>query len=43
MDTANASLENKPLKETEGPLGDSSPVSGYNQLAATMMKKRTRK
>lgn len=38
MDTATASLENKPLKETEGPLDDDSPVPGYNQLAADMTK-----
>lgn len=42
MDTATASLENKPLKETEGPLDDAFPVPGYNQLAAAM-KRKTRK
>lgn len=39
MDTATASLENKPLKETEGPLDDASLGTGYNQLAAGMKRK----
>lgn len=34
MDTATASLVNKPLKETERPLDDASPVPGCYQLAA---------
>lgn len=38
MDTATASLENKPLKATEEPLDDASPVPGYNQLAAVMTR-----
>lgn len=42
MDTATASLENKPLKETEGPLDDASPGPGYDELAAGM-KRKTRK
>lgn len=33
MDTATAFLENKPLKETEGPLDDASPEPGCDQLA----------
>lgn len=39
MDTATASLENKPLKETEGPLDDSSPGPGCYQLAAVIQIK----
>lgn len=39
MDTATASLENKPLKETEGPLDDSSPGPGCYQLAAVIQTK----
>lgn len=33
MDTATASLGNKPLKNTEGPPDDASPAHEYNQLA----------
>lgn len=40
MDTATASLVNKPLKETEGPLDDVSPVHGCHQLAAHMKIKQ---
>lgn len=36
MDTANASWENKPLKETEGLLDDASPVLGCYRLAAAI-------
>lgn len=36
MDTATASLENKPLKETEGPLDAASPAPGCDQLAAVI-------
>lgn len=36
MDTASASWENKPLKETEGLLDDASPVLGCYLLAAVM-------
>lgn len=41
MDTATASLENKPLKETEGPLDAASLGPGCNRLA-TVMKRKTR-
>lgn len=40
MDTATASWKNKPLKEPEGPLDDSSPGPGCDQLAETMEKKQ---
>lgn len=33
MDTATASLQNKPLEETEEHLGDASPDAGWIQLA----------
>lgn len=36
MDTATASLGNKPLKESEGPLVGSFPEPGCDQLAAAM-------
>lgn len=42
MDTATASLENKPLKGTEGPLDDASPGPGCNQLPAAMKRKTTK-
>lgn len=34
MDTATASLENKPLKGTEEPLDDAFPGPGCDQLAS---------
>lgn len=40
MDTANASWENKPLKETEGLLDDASPVLGCYRLAADIQTKK---
>lgn len=40
MDTATASsLDNKPLKETEGPLDEASPGPGLNRLPAAMRRK----
>lgn len=38
MDTATASLENKPLKETEGPLDDVFPAHECGRLAAAKHK-----
>lgn len=43
MDTATASLVNKPLKETEGPPVDASPGCGCNQLAEAMKRKTRNK
>lgn len=43
MDTATASLENKPLKETEGPLDDSSLGPECYQLAAAMKRKKKKR
>lgn len=43
MDTATASLENKPLKETEAPLDDASPEPGCDQLPAAIKRKNKTK
>ena len=43
MDTATASLENKPLKETEEPLDDASHGPGWLQLAAAMQRNQEQK
>lgn len=40
MDTASASLGNKPLKETEEPLDDAFPGPGCDQLAAVIQVKQ---
>lgn len=40
MDTASASLENKPLKETEAPLDDASHGPGFYQLATGVRMKQ---
>ena len=39
MDTATASLENKPLKETEAPPDDASPGPGCDPLPAAIKRK----
>lgn len=40
MDTASASLENKPLKGTEAPLDDAFPGPGCDQLAMVIKAKQ---
>lgn len=40
MDTASASLENKPLKGTEEPLDDAFPGPGCDQLAKVIKTKQ---
>lgn len=41
MDTASASLENKPLEGTEEPLDDAFPGPGCDQLATVITKQWT--
>lgn len=43
MDTASASLENKPLKETEEPLDDASHGPEWLQLASAMQGRQEQK
>lgn len=40
VDTASASLENKPLKETEEPLDDAFPGPGCDQLPTVIQIKQ---
>lgn len=41
LDTASASLGNKPLKEPEEPLDDAFPGPGCDQLATAVQNKQT--